>query len=87
MNKGEVEALGGADLRAISAEREATSLSELAGGAWAPELMPNLFRQVARLWYRGWLAYAAASGGRAEDLVMGNPWHTGAALGGDHAAR
>lgn len=71
----------------ISVEREAMSLPELVGGTWASGMIPNLLRQVGRLWYRGWLQYAAASGGRAEDLVMGNPWHTAPTPGVDHAQR
>lgn len=35
----------------------------------------NLVVRVARAWFAGWQAFAGVAGGRAEDLVGGNPWH------------
>ena len=47
----------------------------------------NWVRQVSRTWYRGWTGFAAASGGRAEDLVGGNPWRSLTRKGGEDAQR
>ena len=47
----------------------------------------NWIRQIGRSWYRGWIGFAAASGGRAEDLVGGNPWRSLTREGGANASR
>ena len=61
----------------MEAARDANGRTEL--GNWA--------RQIGRAWYCGWIAFAAASGGRAEDLVGGNPWRSLIRQGGSDAER
>ena len=66
-----------AEMAEMEAVRELDGRTEL--GNWV--------RQIGRAWYQGWIAFAAASGGRAEDLVGGNPWRSLTREGGSDAER
>jgi hypothetical protein len=61
----------------MEASRELAGRTEL--GKW--------IRQIGRTWYGGWIGFAAASGGRAEDLVGGSPWRSLSREGGPDAER
>ena len=34
-----------------------------------------LATRLAQAWFDGWQKFASVAGGRAQDLVGGNPWH------------
>ena len=36
----------------------------------------GLVARLGNAWYEGWQRFAESAGGRAEDLVGGNPWKT-----------
>ena len=48
-------------------------------GPQAPEQVDvqggSFVTRLAQAWFEGWQKFASVAGGRAQDLVGGNPWH------------
>jgi hypothetical protein len=54
--------------------RVVESSNEVGGQVEAAEV--SRLARLGRAWLAGWEAFAGVAGGRAEDLVGGNPWRS-----------